>query len=209
MKTKIWYCVGVHNFNRKVNTYESDSDRLLGSISEKNEATSCYLFEHDGFRLLVDCGSGALAQLQNVIDIEQIDAVIVSHYHHDHVADIGPLQYARLIKKNLGGALPELAIYGHSLDRDGFARLAHKGVTKAVAYDPNETLHIGPFTISFMETEHPAFVMRCESRQGKKRSCTQLIQVICRSSFLFPTRRIYSFANAIFTRGNMRNKLDI
>ncbi|MCX8046397.1 MAG: MBL fold metallo-hydrolase, partial [Anoxybacillus gonensis] len=34
-----------------------------GAFPKKNEATSCYLFEHDGFRLLVDCGSGALAQL--------------------------------------------------------------------------------------------------------------------------------------------------
>ncbi|GAC90223.1 metal-dependent hydrolase [Anoxybacillus flavithermus NBRC 109594] len=139
-----------------------------GAFPKKNEATSCYLVEHDGFHLLVDCGSGALAQLQNVMDIEQIDAVIVSHYHHDHVADIGPLQYARLIKKNLGVDLPELPIYGHSLDRDGFARLAHKGVTKAVAYDPNETLHIGPFTISFMRTEHPAICYAMRITAGGK-----------------------------------------
>lgn len=139
-----------------------------GAFPKKNEATSCYLFEHDGFRLLVDCGSGALAQLQNVIDIEQIDAVIISHYHHDHVADIGPLQYARLIKKNLGAHLPELPIYGHSFDRDGFARLAHKGVTKAVAYDPNDELHIGPFTITFMPTEHPAVCYAMRICAGEK-----------------------------------------
>ncbi|GMB08828.1 ribonuclease BN (tRNA processing enzyme) [Thermolongibacillus altinsuensis] len=136
-----------------------------GAFPKKNEATSCYLIEHDGFHLLVDCGSGALAQLQNYVDIEQLDAVIVSHYHHDHVADIGPLQYARLIKKNLGADLQELPIYGHDFDKDGFVRLAHKGVTKNIAYDPDKPLTIGPFTIEFMKTEHPAicYAMRIQA----------------------------------------------
>ena len=68
-----------------------------GGFPEAGEATSGYLFEHDGFRLLVDCGSGVLAQLQKYITPSDIDAVVLSHYHHDHVADIGVLQYARLI----------------------------------------------------------------------------------------------------------------
>jgi ribonuclease BN (tRNA processing enzyme) len=126
-----------------------------GGFPAANEATSGYLLEHDAFRLLVDCGSGVLSKLQHYVGPEQLDAVIVSHYHHDHVADIGPLQYARLIKTNLGAALPELPIYGHPFDSDGFARLAYKGLTKAVAYDPTKTLEIGPFAISFMKTAHP------------------------------------------------------
>ncbi|MBA2874820.1 MBL fold metallo-hydrolase [Thermaerobacillus caldiproteolyticus] len=126
-----------------------------GGFPAVNEATSGYLFEHDGFRLLVDCGSGVLSKLQNYISVEELDAVIISHYHHDHVADIGPLQYARLIKTNLGASLHELPIYGHSFDRDGFTRLAHKGITKAISYDPEKPLEVGPFTIQFMKTMHP------------------------------------------------------
>ncbi|HZG61577.1 MAG TPA: MBL fold metallo-hydrolase [Anoxybacillus sp.] len=126
-----------------------------GGFPAAGEATSGYLFEHDGFHLLVDCGSGVLSQLQNYISVEELDAVIISHYHHDHVADIGPLQYARLIKKNLGASLEELPIYGHSFDRDAFIRLAHKDITKNIAYNPEETLQIGPFTIQFMKTQHP------------------------------------------------------
>lgn len=139
-----------------------------GGFPAVDEATSGYLFEHEGFRLLVDCGSGVLAKLQRYITIEELDAVIVSHYHHDHVADIGPLQYARLIKANLGATLPELPIYGHSFDRDGFTRLAHKGVTKAIAYDPEQTLQIGPFTITFMKTVHPAICYAMRVTAGGK-----------------------------------------
>ena len=56
-----------------------------GGFPEAGEATSGYLFEHDGFLLLVDCGSGVLAQLQKYITPSHIDAVVLSHYHHDHV----------------------------------------------------------------------------------------------------------------------------
>jgi ribonuclease BN (tRNA processing enzyme) len=133
-----------------------------GGYPEAGEATSGYLFEHDGFRLLVDCGSGVLAQLQTYIKVNELDAVVLSHYHHDHVADIGVLQYARLIQFFNGTNLPELPIYGHTLDVKGFASLTHEPYTKGVAYDPEEELQIGPFSITFLKTVHPVpcFAMR-------------------------------------------------
>ncbi|SFC27323.1 Ribonuclease BN, tRNA processing enzyme [Bacillus sp. 491mf] len=133
-----------------------------GGFPEVGEATSGYLFEHDGFRLLVDCGSGVLAQLQKYITPSDIDAVLLSHYHHDHVADIGVLQYARLIASLINGGLPELPIYGHTFDEKGFASLTHIPYTKGVPYNPGDTLEIGPFSISFLQTVHPVicFAMR-------------------------------------------------
>ncbi|MGG5833061.1 MBL fold metallo-hydrolase, partial [Bacillus pumilus] len=63
---------------------------------------------------LVDCGSGVLSKLQQYIDIEELDAVLLSHYHHDHIADIGPLQYAKLVGYHLGKSSGPLPIYGHT-----------------------------------------------------------------------------------------------
>lgn len=136
-----------------------------GGYPGEKEATSGYLLEHEGFRLLVDCGSGVLAQAQSFVDVADIDAVIVSHYHHDHVADIGPLQFARLVESMTNGQLPELPIYGHTFDEDGFYRLNHEGYTKGYAYQPFQKLNAGPFTISFMKTEHPVpcYAMRFEA----------------------------------------------
>ncbi|MFX3625200.1 MAG: MBL fold metallo-hydrolase [Ectobacillus sp.] len=133
-----------------------------GGYPEAGEATSGYLFEHGGFRLLVDCGSGVLSQLQKYIKVEELDAVIVSHYHHDHVADIGVLQYARMIAFFNGITLPELPIYGHAFDGKGFGSLTHAPYTKGVVYNPEEELHIGPFSIRFLKTAHPVtcFAMR-------------------------------------------------
>ncbi|MGM9987763.1 MAG: MBL fold metallo-hydrolase [Bacillaceae bacterium] len=126
-----------------------------GGYPEKAEATSGYLFEHDNYRLLVDCGSGVLAQLQTYISIEQIDAVILSHYHHDHIADVGVLQYARQIRSLNGVEMSELPIYGHGNDKLNFNHLTVAPYTKGIAYDPEEALKIGPFTITFLKTVHP------------------------------------------------------
>ena len=133
-----------------------------GGYPEANEATSGYLFQHNGFNLLVDCGSAVLSQLQNYLSPLELDAVILSHYHHDHVADIGPLQYARLIGGMMQQTKKILPIYGHTLDKDKFFQLHHLDVTKGIPYNPKESIEIGSFTISFLKTDHPVdcFAMR-------------------------------------------------
>lgn len=87
-----------------------------GGYPKVNEASSGYLFEEDGFKLLVDCGSGVLSKLQQHVVPEELNAVLLSHYHADHIADIGVLQHALLIQKDLGKEVTTLPIYGHNED---------------------------------------------------------------------------------------------
>jgi len=136
-----------------------------GGYPKKNAASSGYLLEHEGFHLLIDCGSGVLSKLQNVVQPEELDAVILSHYHPDHIADIGVLQHARLIQGFLGKELPNLPVYGHSFDEHEFSKLNYKTITKGVPYNPKDTLSAGPFKISFLKTNHPVscFAMRIEA----------------------------------------------
>src|SRR5690625_5077015 len=125
-----------------------------GGYPAENGATSAYMIKKDGFNLVIDMGSGALSKLQKYINVEQIDAVLVSHYHHDHVADIGVLQYARLVQSYITGEDTVLPIYGHAEDQAGFYALTHD-YTKGIAYDPNQVLQVGLFSIRFMKTKHP------------------------------------------------------
>lgn len=136
-----------------------------GGYPKQNGASSGYLLEHEGFQLLIDCGSGILSKLQNIIQPEELDAVIISHYHPDHIADIGVLQHARLILGFLGKEFPTLPLYGHEFDQHEFAKLTYKNITKGVAYDPNNSITIGPFHVSFIKTMHPVpcYAMRIEA----------------------------------------------
>ena len=127
-----------------------------GGFPKVNEATSGYLVESDGFKLLVDCGSAVLAKLQEYLTIDELDAVILSHYHNDHIADVGPLQYARYVTTIINGKGKTLPIYGHKLDKGGFQKLTYKDATKGIEYTSDQVVSVGPFTISFLETSHPA-----------------------------------------------------
>ncbi len=50
-----------------------------GAYPNAGEATSGYLLESEGFAVLIDCGSGVLAQLQKHYSLQAVDAVVLSH----------------------------------------------------------------------------------------------------------------------------------
>ncbi|WP_408009566.1 MBL fold metallo-hydrolase [Pseudalkalibacillus sp. A8] len=135
-----------------------------GGFPKVGEATSGYLLQEDGFNLLVDCGSGVLSKVQSYIAVEDLDAVIISHYHADHIADIGPLQFGRLVKSHTGKTLAKLPIYGHRFNETEFKKLTYKEFTAAEEYNPAMPISVGPFEIAFLQTKHavPCYAMRIE-----------------------------------------------
>jgi ribonuclease BN (tRNA processing enzyme) len=141
---------------------------LWGAYPKVNEASSGYLLEHNGFKLLIDCGSGVLSKMQNYVQPEKLDAVLISHYHTDHIADIGVLQHALLVKSYLIDLRKTLPIYGHTFDEEGFSKLTYSNYTKGIAYDPDKVLQIGPFTIHFLKTKHPVpcYAFRIEANDA-------------------------------------------
>jgi ribonuclease BN (tRNA processing enzyme) len=57
-------------------------------------ACSGYLLEAGGKKLLLDCGCGVLGQLQKYIGIEDLDGIVLTHLHSDHMGDMMVLRYA-------------------------------------------------------------------------------------------------------------------
>jgi ribonuclease BN (tRNA processing enzyme) len=57
-------------------------------------ACSSYLLTAGEHRLVLDLGNGSLANLQRVCDVADLDAVVLSHQHPDHFADVYSLYYA-------------------------------------------------------------------------------------------------------------------
>ncbi|MBC8531009.1 MBL fold metallo-hydrolase [Gehongia tenuis] len=80
-----------------------------GPYPPEDGATSGYLLECADLKILLDCGSGTAARLQRLTALEELDAVVISHLHQDHISDLGVLNYAMqmLTKKGLRqGKLP-------------------------------------------------------------------------------------------------------
>lgn len=141
----------------------------LGAYPYNGQGTTGYLLESGDYRLLVDAGSTTLVNLEKQIDPLTLDAVILSHYHHDHIADLGVLQYYWQLfptaeKKRI------LPIYGHTEDAQHFLELTLENVTQGHPYVESDELHLGPFTVTFMKTIHPVpcYAMRfIETATGK------------------------------------------
>lgn len=132
-----------------------------GGYPGPNEATSTYLLEKNNKKILLDLGSGGLLKLQKYISVTDIDAVVLSHYHADHIADIGVLQHALLVEAQLGNVTKKTAIYGHTHNEKEFNNL-NDDYTEGIAYEENDTINIGSFQITFLKTLHsvPCFGMR-------------------------------------------------
>ena len=75
-----------------------------GPYPRANEACSGYLVRAGQTALLLDCGAGVLSRLRALIDIASLDAVVLSHLHYDHCADMGVLRYA--LEQNQRAPLP-------------------------------------------------------------------------------------------------------
>jgi ribonuclease BN (tRNA processing enzyme) len=67
--------------------------RVLGKSpawQDAGGACSGYLVEAGDTCVLLDCGSGVFGKLRSVRDYADVDAVVVSHLHADHVLDLVP-----------------------------------------------------------------------------------------------------------------------
>jgi ribonuclease BN (tRNA processing enzyme) len=120
-----------------------------GGFPAAGLACSGYLVEHDGFRLLIDPGYAIVPRLLAVADPADVDAVLVSHGHPDHCADLNPLLRARAMRDEPPPALPAFAPPGAleavlALDRPGM-------LDDAIAlreFTPGDRLEVGPFGLS-------------------------------------------------------------
>lgn len=136
-----------------------------GAYPGPGEATSGYLLQSDGVNILLDCGSGVLGQLQKHLTLDKIDAVVLSHYHADHVADLHCLQYASRVLMALGKRKRPLVAYGHKED-DHFSDLSYLEYCEGRGIGPNSPLHLGDLVFTFWPNIHPdpCYSMRVENK---------------------------------------------
>jgi ribonuclease BN (tRNA processing enzyme) len=129
-----------------------------GSGPGPTSPASCYLVEHDGFRLLLDLGNGAFGALQAVAEPDTIDAVFLSHLHADHCLDVAPfVVWRRYSGRATGGRVPMYAPVGaerrlamaYDLDGDGLT-----DVFDFVPVGPG-AFEVGPFAAEIVRTVHP------------------------------------------------------
>lgn len=141
-----------------------------GGFPLGNNGTSSYIVTstEGNYHLLLDAGSGSALKIEQYLDVNQLNAVLVSHDHPDHTADLGIFQHLFLLKKPEPRHMP-IPIYSHP--NSEFAKLlTTSDSSEPKIYQPDETLELGPFAITFEKTVHPleCYAMRIEEKETGK-----------------------------------------
>ena len=137
---------------------------VWGGYPTRDAGTTSYLLQsEEGFNLLLDAGSRAVTELEHELSPNDLDAIILSHYHEDHIADLGALRQYRQLQTVKPQILP---IYGHQENEYEFSKLSLENVSEGIAYDVENGTSVGPFDIQFLKTVHPVicYAMRIVER---------------------------------------------
>jgi ribonuclease BN (tRNA processing enzyme) len=120
-----------------------------GAWPAAGQACSGYLVFHDGFQLLVDPGYATVPRLLEQLPAERVDAVLVTHGHPDHCADLNPLLRARVLGDDPPGALPVYAL-PRALDvvlaLDGLGAMAD--AYELHEFTAGDSFSAGPFEVA-------------------------------------------------------------
>ncbi len=140
-----------------------------GSFPGPEAACSAYLVEAEGFRLLIDFGSGSMSALQRYSDLNKIDAIILTHLHCDHMLDA--CTYVVVRRYDPAGALPPVPVYAPmgAAERISAAYSSENEPVDDVytfyGLQPG-TFPIGPFTVTVDRVNHPIETYGIRIEQG-------------------------------------------
>jgi ribonuclease BN (tRNA processing enzyme) len=148
---------------------------VLGSAAAgANAGSGCagYLVRSEGVSVLIDCGPGSTAELKRWIDVRQLDAVVISHMHLDHMLDLVTLRAAyRYAPDPFDGRVPlwlppsgavVLDSLAAPLDLSHHSPLFFDQVFETQEFNPIDSLQIGALSIDFAPAQHetPTWAMR-------------------------------------------------
>lgn len=162
-----------------------------GSMSGPASAASCYLVQTEGpdpvtgdvrtWNVVLDLGPGAFGQLWTHIDPRDVDAVVFSHCHADHIGDVISLHVHRRWGPGRGSA--PLVVAGPEGLLERIRQI--DGVGEEESYEGEFDLHtlgagvplrVGPLTLTPSTAWHsvPGFGVRVEgpSEEDPGRSAT-------------------------------------
>jgi ribonuclease BN (tRNA processing enzyme) len=140
-----------------------------GPYPAAGSACSGYLLQSGAANILIDCGNGVLSNIQKIISLDELDAVILTHLHSDHISDMYVLKYAIQLRRKRGLYSKLLKVWAPAEPLEEYNRLDVKDAFELEAITGDTRLVIGDMNITFSRMKHPspdyAVSAECEGKR--------------------------------------------
>lgn len=135
-----------------------------GTFPGRDGACSGYLLKSHNANILIDCGNGVLSRLQRYCSIENIDAIVLSHLHKDHISDMYILKYAVETKMEFGSMQKPIDVYLPLTPIEEYNSFVYKDVYNLSTISDNMEVNIRGINFKFFKMAHSveSYGMRIE-----------------------------------------------
>lgn len=169
---------------------------MNGPFPAPGGATSGYCLTAGQTILGIDLGSGTLSRLTALTPPEELTALLLSHWHYDHCADVLPLIY-----RLEACAKQPLHIYA-PMDETSLVRKAILACKAVVLHDlrPGDTFTVGEVSVQTFAARHPVPALMYRITHGQTVFCytgdTNTVECLTE----FAAHADFLLADGIFTK---------
>jgi len=170
-----------------------------GTCPIKDGACSSFLLLTGTQKILLDAGNGSAAKLQHVCNLKDLDVIIISHLHFDHMADLFCIKYALETRKSLGEEIQPIELIMPAAPQWMLDEIATNHVFHITSIYDGMVLDKAGVQYKFSEVKHfgNSFAVKVENAgkslvySGDSAQCTALEMLSCNADVLLCESTIF------------------
>lgn len=139
-----------------------------GPYPKAGSACSGYLLQSNDVKVLIDCGNGVLSRLQGICNIFELDGIIITHLHSDHVSDMFVFKYAIGLNKIGDKDNLTIPVYSASDDKYLINNMNYNNSFNIHELSEEMKLSIKGLQFSFKKNKHPVETYAIKVTDGTK-----------------------------------------
>ncbi|MBQ9481476.1 MAG: MBL fold metallo-hydrolase [Clostridia bacterium] len=138
-----------------------------GPYPKTGAKTSGYLLNAAGENISFEMGSGVFSALSEKISPQDLSAVIISHFHYDHISDLGVFNYYLESLSRRGELKCNSRLIVPDADCPELSAIRRLKYFDVQAVNGGDTVLIGDVKFTFFEVKHPVPCLgfRCEAEE--------------------------------------------